>query len=100
MSRSGGRHRDGVKPPEYRRRFWDCQARGMARWLDQRSQGWTVMYGAGSRRFYAMAAWPVPEPLIVEARTAAELEALMYEQEMAMVARREVITPSREGAQR
>ncbi|MFF4779385.1 hypothetical protein ACFY05_41880 [Microtetraspora fusca] len=86
VTRLRGRHRIGIKHAPVLSRFWDGAARSAARRLDERWQGWLVMYGTGSRLFYAVAAWPVPEPLILTAPTAAELEALMRQHEMILAA--------------
>jgi len=59
------------------RRAWDLDQRAEARRLAAQWPAWSVLYGAGSRCFYAIAAWPVPEPLILQARTAAELEQML-----------------------
>ena len=40
-----------------------------------------MLYGLGSRLFYAIAAWPAPEPLILHAPTAEGLEERMREAE-------------------
>ncbi|MGW5259721.1 hypothetical protein ACWEQG_02020 [Microbispora sp. NPDC004025] len=79
-SRPGGRHRDGAEPGAWKRRAWDLDQHAEAGQLAERWPGWTVMYGKGSRRFYALAAWPVPEPLILDARTAADLETLLLQE--------------------
>ncbi|MEU9890783.1 hypothetical protein [Sphaerisporangium sp. NPDC051011] len=58
---------------------------------------WTILYGPWSRRFYALALYPTPEPLVVEARTAQELLAQMRqaEQETPVRARpRTAVTPA------
>ncbi|GIH73234.1 hypothetical protein [Sphaerimonospora thailandensis] len=92
-SHARGRHRPGTTPSPFRRRPWDGQARGTAQSLDQHWQGWSVLYGPASRRFYAMVAWPVREPLILSASTAAELERLMYQAETVFSARGEIPAP-------
>ncbi|MGW4424851.1 hypothetical protein [Streptosporangium sp. NPDC004631] len=87
---TSGRHRAGqVRPTTVHRRLWDGPARAQAERLAQAWPSWTVLYGVGSRRFYALAAWPAPEPLMVEAASAEELERRMYEAVMAVTARRE-----------
>ena len=43
--------------------------------------GWSISYGVGSRRFYAIAVWPAPEPLIVQACAADQLCRLIREAE-------------------
>lgn len=82
-------------PTPWRRRVWDRHARETARSLDEHWQGWSVMYGPASRRFFAIATWPVCEPLILAARTADELARLMYQTEMIYGARGEIPTWSR-----
>ncbi|MEV8638286.1 hypothetical protein AB0395_42195 [Streptosporangium sp. NPDC051023] len=81
-SREPGRHRDGQSPSVVHRRVWDGPARAEAEQLDQKWPDWTVLYSLGNRRFYAVAAWPSPHPVIVEHETATGLEAQMYEAEM------------------
>lgn len=82
-----GRHRDGAEPGTWERRAWDLDQHAEAGDLAARWPEWTVLYGTGSRRFYAMAAWPAPEPLILDARTAAELETLLLQETPVMTAR-------------
>ncbi|MFI6456538.1 ATP-binding protein [Streptosporangium amethystogenes] len=84
-----GRHRRGEPVDQRGPRQWDREQREVAARLDRAEAGWLVMYGVGGRRFYAIAAGQVPEPLVVEARTAEELCALMRETEEA-----EPATPS------
>ncbi|MER7127643.1 hypothetical protein [Streptosporangium saharense] len=64
-TRRGGRHRDGQPPTTVYRRLWDGPARSDAETLDRSTPGWSVFYSLSRRRFYAIAAWPAPEPLIV-----------------------------------
>ncbi|MBB4700809.1 ATP-binding protein [Sphaerisporangium siamense] len=64
-------------------RKWDAAERASARQLDQMEPAWCVMYGVGSRRFYAIATWHVLRPLIVQARAVEELRTLMREAERA-----------------
>ncbi|WP_248961420.1 hypothetical protein [Sphaerisporangium perillae] len=45
------------------------------------------MYGVGSRRFTAIAAWQVPSPLRAEAVTVEELRERMREAELGAMAR-------------
>ncbi|GGK81015.1 hypothetical protein Sme01_44510 [Sphaerisporangium melleum] len=71
-----GRHALGrpyiaVEPGESREP--DLADRAAAVLLDRMEPGWTIMYGPWSRRFYALALYPTPEPLVVEARTAQDL---------------------------
>ncbi|MGW4424939.1 hypothetical protein [Streptosporangium sp. NPDC004631] len=90
-SGTSGRHRAGqVRPAVVYRRLWDGPARAQAEQLAQAWPSWTVLYGVGSRRFYALATWQVSEPLMVEAATAEELERRMYEAVMTVTARREI----------
>ena len=93
--RAPGRHRDGQAiVPEVYRRLWDGPARDQAELLDQRWPSWTVLYSLGNRRFYAVAGWPAPQPVLVESDRAEGLEALMYEEEMARIARGEAPPPA------
>ncbi|MGW4644253.1 hypothetical protein ACWEN6_37440 [Sphaerisporangium sp. NPDC004334] len=55
----------------------DLADRAAAVLLNRMERYWTVMYGPWSRRFYALALYPTPEPLVVEARTAQDLLAAM-----------------------
>lgn len=66
------------------RREWDRDQRELAALLDQTETGWTVLYGLGGRRFYAIATMRVAESLIIEARTAEELRALIRDAEPAV----------------
>ena len=85
-----GRHRAGQAPtPVVHRRLWDGPARAEAERLAQAWPSWSVLYGVGSRRFYAIATWQISEPLMVEAATAEELERRMYEAVMDVTSRRE-----------
>ncbi|GAA3120860.1 hypothetical protein [Streptosporangium carneum] len=63
------------------RRLWDGPARAEAERLETAWPGWVVLYGTGSRRFHALAAWPAPEPLILCDPTPEGLEARMREAE-------------------
>ncbi|GAA4230150.1 hypothetical protein GCM10023075_39220 [Streptosporangium album] len=63
-----GRHRRGSPAVQVARREWDRDQRSQAAWLDQAEAGWTVMYGVGGRRFYAIATAQASEPQVVEAR--------------------------------
>ncbi|MER6825450.1 ATP-binding protein [Streptosporangium sp. NPDC000563] len=89
--RQGGRHRRGTAIERVDSRIWDLAERAAAEQLDQIEPAWTVWYGTGTRHFHAVAGWPAPEPLIVRARTADELRALMREAE-------DTTPPSRGGA--
>ncbi|WP_433259760.1 hypothetical protein ACQPYK_49200 (plasmid) [Streptosporangium sp. CA-135522] len=82
--RASGRHRDGLVPTTVTPRLWDGPARAEAERLSQAWPNWTILYGTGSRRFYAIAAWPVPEPVIVQAATSEDLEAQMHETVMTL----------------
>ncbi|MFF5211763.1 hypothetical protein [Streptosporangium sp. NPDC000396] len=76
-SHASGRHRTGQAATAVHRRLWDGPARAEAERLDRAWEGWTILYGAHSRLFYAIAAWPTPEPMIVQAATSEDLEAQM-----------------------
>ncbi|WP_433246824.1 hypothetical protein ACQPYK_45915 [Streptosporangium sp. CA-135522] len=80
--RAPGRHRADLAPAAVRRRVWDGSARAEAGRLDQAWPGWSVLYSFGNRRFYAVAAWPTPKPLIVEDDTPKGLAERMREAEM------------------
>ncbi|GHE37595.1 hypothetical protein GCM10017673_45060 [Streptosporangium violaceochromogenes] len=82
-----GRHRAGQAPTTVHRRAWDGPARAEAERLERSRPGWVVLYGVGSRRFYAMAAWPVSEPVMVSDPTAEGLEERMGEAEAALLLR-------------
>lgn len=82
-TRMSGRHRRGEPVMPVPPRPWDVAKQAAARQLDLIEPAWTVWYGLGARRFYAVATWPAPEPLIVQARTADELCDLMREAEQA-----------------
>ncbi|MEU0517877.1 hypothetical protein [Streptosporangium sp. NPDC006007] len=84
-----GRHRTGQARTTVPHHLWDVRARAEAERLAQAWPSWTVLYGVGSRRFYALAAWATSEPLMVEAATSEELERRMYEAVMAVTTRRE-----------
>ncbi|MGW4426129.1 hypothetical protein [Streptosporangium sp. NPDC004631] len=89
-SGTSGRHRAGqVRPTTVHRRLWDGPARAEAERLAQAWPSWTILYGVGSRRFYALAAWATSEPLMIEGADAEELERRMYEAVMAVTVRRE-----------
>ncbi|WP_248963451.1 ATP-binding protein [Sphaerisporangium perillae] len=65
-----------------RPRRWDPAERTAAQQLDQMEPAWAVWYGVGARCFYAVAIWPVPESLVVQARSVGELRDLMREAEL------------------
>ncbi|MGW4423496.1 hypothetical protein [Streptosporangium sp. NPDC004631] len=88
-SRAPGRHRPGQARTTVPHRLWDVRARAEAERLAQAWPSWTILYGVGSRRFYALAAWQVSEPLMVDATTTEDLERRMYEAVMAVTVRRE-----------
>ncbi|GHH66197.1 hypothetical protein GCM10017673_11560 [Streptosporangium violaceochromogenes] len=73
--RTPGRHRAGQPsaPTPVYRRIWDGPAREKAEVLERSRPGWVVWYGTGTRHFYAIAAWPTPEPVMVSADTAEDL---------------------------
>ncbi|MEV8635523.1 hypothetical protein AB0395_28070 [Streptosporangium sp. NPDC051023] len=80
-SRTAGRHRAGQPRTTVHRRLWDGPARAEAECLERSRSAWAVLYSLGRRRFYAIATWPTPEPVIVEDDTAAGLEEQMREKE-------------------
>lgn len=83
--RAPGRHRAGRPHTLVHRRVWDSPARDQAERLNQAFPGWVVLYGPGSRRFYAIATWPAPEPIMVEATTTEDLAERMREAETALL---------------
>lgn len=80
--RAAARHARGQAAIHVRRRSWDADKRHAAALLDLVEPAWVVFYGLGSRRFFAMATWPVPRPLIVSAADVEELRDLMREAEL------------------
>ena len=62
-----------------RQRNWDPAERRAAWGLDQSEPGWSVFYGPRTRRFYAIAAWPKPHPLVLDACNVEELRSLIGE---------------------
>lgn len=98
--RTPGRHRAGLAPTTVRRRSWDTHARAEADRLGQIWKGWSIFYGLGSRCFYAVAAWPTPEPLIISDRTPEGLETQMHDAELAMIAQRRPYAPTLAGSGR
>ncbi|MGW4662995.1 hypothetical protein [Streptosporangium sandarakinum] len=88
------RHRDGLAPTTVPRHSWDHGARAEAERMDQVWTGWTVLYGSYSRLFYAMAAWPASEPLIICDRTPEGLAAQTHNAETAMLQRRNLTPPT------
>ncbi len=82
-SRTPGRHRAGQPYSTVSRRLWDGPARARAERLNQTWQSWLVLYSLGTRRFYAIATWPLPGPLMVADDTAEGLEARMHDAETA-----------------
>ena len=96
-SRTPGRHRPGQARTTVPRRLWDVRARAEAERLERSLPGWIVLYGPGSRRFYALAAWPAPTPVMLEDRTPEGLEERMRQAETdALIGQRP--TPTRGGA--
>ncbi|GHE42031.1 hypothetical protein GCM10017673_50290 [Streptosporangium violaceochromogenes] len=83
--RTAGRHRAGQPPTAVHPRVWDGPARSEAERLGRAHPGWLVLYGLGSRRFYAIAAWPAPEPVMVDAATAGDLAERMRQAEAALL---------------
>ncbi|RCG30262.1 hypothetical protein DQ384_16090 [Sphaerisporangium album] len=86
-ARPRGRHRPGTAPTQVRSRPWDLAQKAAAQQLDQMEPVWAICYGVGSRRFYAAATWPTPDPLLVEADTTDELRDLMRAAERAVLYR-------------
>ncbi|MFJ2032932.1 hypothetical protein [Streptosporangium sp. NPDC087985] len=82
-ARPRGRHRSGLALSAVPSYTWDHGARAEAVRLEAAWPGWAVLYGTGSRLFYAIATWPTPEPLIVSDRTPEGLETLMNDAETA-----------------
>ena len=64
-----------------RRRGWDPAERHAAWELDRVEPGWCVFYGPYRRRFYAIAAWPAPFPLVLDASDIEELRRQLRETE-------------------
>ncbi|WP_157549548.1 hypothetical protein [Nonomuraea candida] len=62
---------------------WDPDQRRAAWELDRSERGWVVFYGPYTRRFYAIAAWPSPFPLVLDADGTTELRRLMREVDVA-----------------
>ncbi|MEV6982648.1 ATP-binding protein [Sphaerisporangium sp. NPDC051017] len=60
---------------------WDTTERALAQQLNEVEPAWTVWYGVGSRRFFAIATWGTSTPLIVEGRSIDEVRVLMREVE-------------------
>jgi anti-sigma regulatory factor (Ser/Thr protein kinase) len=80
-SRQTGRHKKGMVTQQVIRGIWGETERALAHQTDQIATKWVVWYGVGSRRFYAIATWGVPQPLIVQARSIEDLRDLMREAE-------------------
>jgi hypothetical protein len=74
---SGRRHRRGSPPSPRPRPPVDARQREQAALIDAREPGWTVIYGPWSRRFFAFAAWPAPQGVIVDSATLEDLVAAM-----------------------
>ncbi|MFF5204906.1 hypothetical protein [Streptosporangium sp. NPDC000396] len=92
--RASGRHRNGLVPATVTPRLWDGPARAEAERLTQAWPGWTILYGAHSRLFYAIAAWPTPEPVIVQAAAPEDLEAQMHETAMTLTNSHQASAPA------
>ncbi|MFC0552507.1 hypothetical protein ACFFHJ_16575 [Planotetraspora thailandica] len=75
-------HTDGQPSIRVHRRNWDADKRQAAAQLDMAEPCWAIYYGTGSRLFFAIAAWNVADPLIVEAIDVGELQELMREAEV------------------
>ncbi|MEV7011840.1 hypothetical protein [Streptosporangium sp. NPDC051022] len=65
------------------RRVWDGPPRAEAELLERSHPCWVVLYSLGNRRFYAIATWAAPRPVIVEGDTAEEVRDRMWETEIA-----------------
>ncbi|MEV8639311.1 hypothetical protein AB0395_47425 [Streptosporangium sp. NPDC051023] len=59
-----------------------------------------MLYSLGQRRFYALAAWPTPEPLIISDDTAEGLAERMREAETAFIRHALPVTQDRRGGAR
>ncbi|MFJ2034359.1 hypothetical protein [Streptosporangium sp. NPDC087985] len=84
-ARTAGRHRHGSDRAAVPQRSWDREARAEAARLDDAWPGWAVLYGTGSRLFYALATRPVPEPLIISDHHPEGLAEQMREAETAVL---------------
>ncbi|MER7211563.1 hypothetical protein [Streptosporangium sp. NPDC000239] len=96
-SRRCGRHRDGQPFTRVYRRLWDGPARSEAERLDRSCQWWSVLYSLGQRRFYAIAIWPTPEPLIISDVSPEGLQERMREAETALAWRALPLHSTRRG---
>ncbi|MEV7965669.1 hypothetical protein AB0O34_06760 [Sphaerisporangium sp. NPDC088356] len=76
-----GRHTTGHPYVRVEHRHPDPRARATAVLLDRLEPAWMILYGPWSRRFYALALFATPGPLIVEAFTAQELTDQMRQAE-------------------
>jgi hypothetical protein len=76
-----GQHVEGAPAAAVRPIWWDPASRAAAAELDQLEPGWMVWYGPWSRRFYAIAAWNAPCPVLLDAPTAEELRDQMRQAE-------------------
>ncbi|MEV7012477.1 hypothetical protein [Streptosporangium sp. NPDC051022] len=92
-ARPPGRHRAGQPHISVHRRLWDGPARAHAEQLERSWPAWLILYSLGNRRFYAIAAWPAPEPTIVCDDTAEGLEEQMRQTETDLI-QRPLSTPS------
>ncbi|MEV8630247.1 hypothetical protein AB0395_01180 [Streptosporangium sp. NPDC051023] len=81
--RTPGRHRSGLPYAPVHRRVWDGPARAEAELLERSCTAWVVLYSLGNRRFYAIATWPAPGPVIVEGTTAEGVRERMRDVEAA-----------------
>jgi hypothetical protein len=82
VSRSAGRHTTGAPLAEFRSTRWDTAKKAAAEELDRLEPGWLVMYGPWSRRFYAIALWNAPCPVLLDAPTTEELRDQMRQAEV------------------
>ncbi|MFF0574796.1 hypothetical protein [Streptosporangium saharense] len=69
------------------RRVWDGPARAEAEVLGSVSPGWAVLYSLSERRFFALCAWPSPQPVILSDDTVERLEQRMRETETLLILR-------------
>jgi hypothetical protein len=83
---ASARHATARPSDRVHRRYWGAEQRWAAARLDEAEPAWAVSYGLGSRRFYAIATWPVPHPLILDATSLDELRELMREAKMSPAA--------------
>ncbi|GLW09164.1 hypothetical protein Misp01_42930 [Microtetraspora sp. NBRC 13810] len=61
------------QPSVLYRRNHDPERRSAAAKLNAATPAWLVLYSLHRRKFYAIAAWPASEPVVLWARTAEDL---------------------------